>query len=560
MKDSRAGSLPRAEDLVDVEKLIAAFYEREVDAADPDQKVEFGTSGHRGSSFANSFNEAHILALTQAVVDYRRDQGIAGPLFLGKDSHALSGPAMRSAVEVLAANEVEFYLDSRDSFVPTPALSHAVLQFNHASQLKNSGSAFRATGEVADGIVLTPSHNPPTDGGFKYNPPHGGPADAAVTGWIQNRANRILEEGLAEVRRVTSDKALASDYCKKYDYRENYVADLKNVIDFEPIARSGIRVATDTLGGAALDYWPEIIDRYGLDWEVIHPTADPTFSYITLDWDEKIRMDCSSPNAMNGLTEFFRANPQFDLATGNDGDADRHGIVDSSGLLNPNHFLAVAIDYLFRNRENWGATPGIGKTLVSSSLIDRVAKSLNRRLVEVPVGFKWFVDGLLNSSLGFGGEESAGASFLRLDSRVWTTDKDGPIMCLLAAEIYAKTELSPSGYHAQLINQFGQSWYNRVDNPATRDQKIRLAKLSASAVSASQLAGDPITAILTEAPGNSQPLGGLKVATDFSWFAARPSGTENLYKIYAESFRSPEHLSEVIEAAKTLVSETLGNV
>jgi phosphoglucomutase len=439
--------------------------------------------------------------------------------------------------------------DSNRAYTPTPAVSHAILKYNRSRN--------PAGHDLADGIVVTPSHNPPTDGGFKYNPPNGGPADSAVTGWIQKRANQILLSGWDEVLRMPFERAIETDNCLKYDYKRTYIHDLKNVVDLDAIRKSGIKVAADTLGGAAIYYWPEIIDHYKLDWEVIHPEVDPTFSFLTLDWDAKIRMDCSSPYAMAGLAQFLTQNPGFDLATGNDGDADRHGVVTPSELMNPNHYLAVAIDYLFQNRIGWNPNSKIGKTLVSSSLIEKVGRGLSKTVVEVPVGFKWFVDGLHDSELGFGGEESAGASFMRQNGSVWTTDKDGPIMCLLAAEIMAKTGLSPSEYHTKLIEKYGQSWYKRIDAPATAEQKSALAKLSPEDVTSSQLAGDTITQKLTQAPGNLAPIGGLKVVTDHAWFAARPSGTESLYKLYAESFKSEAHLDQVLADAQSLVTTVL---
>ncbi|MDR2538668.1 MAG: phosphoglucomutase (alpha-D-glucose-1,6-bisphosphate-dependent) [Bifidobacteriaceae bacterium] len=549
----RAGQLPLAEDLVDVDKLLEAYSANQPDPSDPNQRVHFGTSGHRGSSFKNSFNEAHVVAMTEALVEYRQKAKIQGPIFIGFDTHPLSVPAARTAFEVLVAHDVTVFYDSNRSYTPTPAVSHAILRYNRPK----SGSPFPTNGKVADGIVITPSHNPPTDGGFKYNPPNGGPADETVTSWIERRANQILEQGWAEVPLVPFEKAIETENCLKYDFKRTYIEELQNVVDLELIRKSGVKVATDTLGGAVLYYWPEIIDYYKLDWEVIHPDLDPTFAFLTLDWDGKIRMDCSSPYAMAGLNRYLEQNPQFDLATGNDGDSDRHGIVTKSGLMNPNHYLAVAIDYLFQNRPNWPVKAGVGKTLVSSSLITRVADGIRRECIEVPVGFKWFVSGLLDSSLGFGGEESAGASFLRKNGLVWTTDKDGPIMCLLAAEIMAKTGKSPSEYHQDLVDKYGDSWYKRIDAPATREQKIQLAKLSASDVTHSDLAGEPIVAKLTEAPGNHAPIGGLKVVTSDAWFAARPSGTEDLYKLYAESFKSEQHLQEVLDAAQTLVSSAI---
>ena len=544
---SRAGQPAEASDLVDVDALIGAYYDLKPDPSVAAQRVAFGTSGHRGSSLSRSFNEDHILATTQAIVDYRAAQGITGPLFLGRDTHGLSLPAEHTAIEVLVANGVDVRVDSRDSWVPTPALSHAILTYNKGRDESDAGRA--------DGIVVTPSHNPPRDGGFKYNPPHGGPADTDATGWIADRANALIEAGLEGVRRIRhadiDDATLG-----QYDFREGYVADLASIIDVEAIARSGVRIGADPLGGASVEYWALIGERYGLDLTVVNPEVDPTWRFMTLDWDEKIRMDPSSPSAMAALVA---RRDEFDILTGNDADADRHGIVTpDAGLMNPNHFLAVAIDYLYRHREGWPQDAAIGKTLVSSMIIDRVAASLGRTLLEVPVGFKWFVPGLLDGSVAFGGEESAGASFLRKDGTVWTTDKDGILLCLLAAEILAVTGKTPSQRYAELEAEFGASAYQRVDAPASPEQKAALSKLSGDAVSASELAGDPVTAKLSHAPGNGAAIGGLKVTTENAWFAARPSGTENVYKIYAESFVSPEHLAQVQVAAKDVVSDALG--
>ncbi|MCM3695402.1 phosphoglucomutase (alpha-D-glucose-1,6-bisphosphate-dependent) [Microbacterium oleivorans] len=545
---SRAGQPAEASDLVDVDALIGAYYDLKPDPAVAAQRVAFGTSGHRGSSLSRSFNEDHILATTQAIVDYRAAQGITGPLFLGRDTHGLSLPAEHTAIEVLVANGVDVRVDSRDSWVPTPALSHAILTYNKGRGEADAGRA--------DGIVVTPSHNPPRDGGFKYNPPHGGPADTDATGWIADRANQLIEaglEGVTRVRHADIDDATLG----QYDFREGYVADLASIIDVEAIARSGVRIGADPLGGASVEYWALIGERYGLDLTVVNPEVDPTWRFMTLDWDEKIRMDPSSPSAMAALVA---RRDEFDILTGNDADADRHGIVTpDAGLMNPNHFLAVAIDYLYRHREGWPQDAAIGKTLVSSMIIDRVAASLGRTLLEVPVGFKWFVPGLLDGSVAFGGEESAGASFLRKDGTVWTTDKDGILLCLLAAEILAVTGKTPSQRYAELEAEFGASAYQRVDAPASPEQKAALSKLSGDAVSASELAGDPVTAKLSHAPGNGAAIGGLKVQTEYAWFAARPSGTEDVYKLYAESLKGPEHLAQVQEEARTVVAAALGS-
>ncbi|WP_454157658.1 phosphoglucomutase (alpha-D-glucose-1,6-bisphosphate-dependent) [Microbacterium lacticum] len=544
---SRAGQPAEASDLIDIDELIAAYYDRKPDASVPEQRVVFGTSGHRGSSLSTSFNEDHILATTQAIVDYRTAQGIAGPLFLGRDTHALSRPAERSAIEVLVANGVDVRVDSRDSWVPTPALSHAILTYNRG---RDAGDAGRA-----DGIVVTPSHNPPRDGGFKYNPPHGGPADTDATGWIADRANELIAAGLEGVKR-TRFADIDADALGTYDFREGYVADLENIIDVAAIKNAGIRIGADPLGGASVEYWALIGERYGLDLTVVNPEVDPTWRFMTLDWDEKIRMDPSSPSAMASLVA---QRHEYDILTGNDADADRHGIVTpDAGLMNPNHYLAVAIDYLYANRPGWPAEAAVGKTVVSSMIIDRVVAALGRQLYEVPVGFKWFVPGLLDGSIAFGGEESAGASFLRFDGTVWTTDKDGILLCLLASEILAVTGKTPSQRYAELEAEFGSSAYQRVDAPATPAQKAALAKLSPDAVTATELAGEPITAKLSHAPGNGAPIGGLKVQTEHAWFAARPSGTEDVYKLYAESLRGPEHLREVLSEARGVVSEALG--
>ncbi len=544
---SRAGTPAEASDLIDIDELINAYYDRKPDAGIPEQRVAFGTSGHRGSSLSTSFNEDHILATTQAIVDYRNAQGIAGPLFLGRDTHGLSLPAERSAIEVLVANGVDVRVDSRDSWVPTPALSHAILAYNRGRALDDPGRS--------DGIVVTPSHNPPRDGGFKYNPPNGGPADTDATGWIADRANELISGGLEGVRR-TPFKDLDGDALGEYDFREGYVRDLENIIDIAAIGKAGVRIGADPLGGASVEYWALIGEHYGLDLTVVNPDVDPTWRFMTLDWDEKIRMDPSSPSAMASLVA---KRHDYDILTGNDADADRHGIVTpDAGLMNPNHYLAVAIDYLYAHRPGWPTDAAIGKTLVSSMIIDRVAESLGRKLLEVPVGFKWFVPGLLDGSVAFGGEESAGASFLRFDGTVWTTDKDGLLLCLLAAEILAVTGKTPSQRYAELEAEFGSSAYQRVDAPASPAQKAQLAKLSPEAVTATELAGEPIIAKLSHAPGNGAAIGGLKVVTEHAWFAARPSGTEDVYKLYAESLRGEEHLREVQEEARAVVAAALG--
>ena len=543
---SRAGQPAEASDLIDIDELIAAYYDRKPDATIPAQRVAFGTSGHRGSSLSTSFNEDHILATTQAIVDYRNAQGIAGPLFLGRDTHGLSRPAERTAIEVLVGNGVDVRVDSRDSWVPTPALSHAILGFNKGRGADDGGRA--------DGIVVTPSHNPPRDGGFKYNPPNGGPADTDATGWIANRANDLIAADLADVQR-TRFSDIDFDALEDYDFRDAYVRDLENIIDIEAIRRAGVRIGADPLGGASVEYWALIAEHYGLDLTVVNPDVDPTWRFMTLDWDEKIRMDPSSPSAMASLVA---KRHDYDILTGNDADADRHGIVTpDAGLMNPNHYLAAAIDYLYAHRPNWPADAAVGKTLVSSMIIDRVAESLGRALLEVPVGFKWFVPGLLDGSVAFGGEESAGASFLRTDGAVWTTDKDGILLCLLAAEMLAVTGKTPSQRYAELEAEYGSSVYQRVDAPATPAQKAELAKLSPEAVTATELAGEPITAKLSHAPGNGAAIGGVKVQTEHAWFAARPSGTEDVYKLYAESLRGEEHLREVQEEARAVVARAL---
>ncbi|MFG2811015.1 phosphoglucomutase (alpha-D-glucose-1,6-bisphosphate-dependent) [Streptomyces massasporeus] len=544
MQHERAGSPAGPEDLVDVARLVTAYYARRPDLDDPGQRVTFGTSGHRGSSLAAAFNDDHIAATSQAICEYRAGQGIDGPLFLGADTHALSEPARVTALEVFAANEVTVLIDDADGYTPTPAVSHAILTHNRG----------RTTG-LADGVVVTPSHNPPADGGFKYNPPSGGPAASDATSWIQDRANEIIRGGLKDVRRVSYARALAAPTTGRYDFLGTYVADLPEVLDLDAIRSAGIRIGADPLGGASVAYWGRIAEQHGLDLTVVNPHTDPTWRFMTLDWDGKIRMDCSSPYAMASLIE---QRDRFQISTGNDADADRHGIVTpDAGLMNPNHYLAVAISYLYAHRDRWPATTGIGKTLVSSAMIDRVAADLGRELVEVPVGFKWFVDGLAGGTIGFGGEESAGASFLRRDGSVWTTDKDGILLALLASEITAVTGKTPSEHYAALTARFGEPAYARIDAPATREEKALLAKLSPAQVSADTLAGDAVTAVLTEAPGNGAAIGGIKVTTDNAWFAARPSGTEDVYKIYAESFLGPDHLGRVQEEAKSVVLAAL---
>jgi phosphoglucomutase len=541
MPTATPGSRPTEDMLINVPRLVAAYYAERPDPGVRDQRVAFGTSGHRGSSLKVAFNELHILATTQAICDYRRGQGIDGPLFLGIDTHALSEPAFVSAMEVLAANGVEVMIDKDRGFTPTPVISHAILKHNR-------------TRKNADGIVITPSHNPPEDGGFKYNPPHGGPSETAATKAIEDAANALMQEP-SKIRRVTFAKALAASTTHRHDYISSYVGDLGEVVDLDVVRSSGVRIGVDPMGGAGVAYWSVIRERYGLDLEIVNESVDPTFRFMTLDWDGRIRMDCSSPHAMASL---IAMRDRFDVAFGNDTDNDRHGIVTrSAGLLNPNHYLAVAISYLFANRPQWSSDAAIGKTVVSSSLIDRVAKHLGRRLYEVPVGFKWFVDGLLAGTLGFGGEESAGASFLRRDGSVWTTDKDGLIMGLLAAEMTARTGRDPGELYADLAAQHGTSYYARTDAAATPEQKALLGKLSPERVKANELAGDAIDAILTNAPGDGNAIGGLKVSTRNGWFAARPSGTENIYKIYAESFVSEEHLGRIQREAQALVTEVL---
>ncbi len=541
----RAGTVATVEDLIDVDELLSAYADRRPDPSDPAQRVAFGTSGHRGSSLKGSFNDAHIAAIAQAISEHRAAAGIVGPLFMGRDTHALSGPAQDTALQVFAANGVAVLVDARGGYTPTPALSRAIL--NHNADPSTP---------AADGVVITPSHNPPADGGFKYNPPNGGPAGSDITGAIQDRANQLLEAGLDGVKRVSADEARSASTTGRFDFIDDYVSGLGAVVDMEAIVQAGVRIGADPMGGASVAYWEEIATRYGIDLTVVNETVDPRFAFMTLDWDGKIRMDCSSPYAMASLVE---NRGRFDISTGNDADADRHGIVTpDAGLMNPNHFLAVAIEYLFAHRSGWGSETAIGKTLVSSSMIDRVAESLGRRLVEVPVGFKWFVDGLVTGTLGFGGEESAGASFLRMDGTTWTTDKDGIILGLLAAEIRAVTGESPSQRYARLTERFGAPAYARVDAAATPEQKAKLGALSPDDVTATQLAGDPITAKMTRAPGNDAEIGGLKVTTEHGWFAARPSGTEDVYKIYAESFRGEEHLARIQEEARRVVDAALG--
>lgn len=537
--NDRAGTPATADDLVDLDALLAAYHERVPDVSIPEQKVVFGTSGHRGSSLDTAFNDTHIAAITQAIVEYRTEQGTTGPLFIGRDTHALSAPAEQTALQVLAANGVRVLADAEDGFVPTPALSHAIIKYNREEH-----------GDTADGIVITPSHNPPRDGGFKYNPPHGGPADSDATSWIADRANAIIADGNADVRRQDETAA------EGYDFLGSYVADLEHIIDIEAIKRAGVRIGADPLGGASLPYWERIRDHYGLDLTVVNPEVDPTWAFMTLDWDGKIRMDPSSPSAMASV---LAHKDDFDVLTGNDADSDRHGIVTpDGGLMNPNHYLAVAIEYLYAHRPDWRDDAAIGKTLVSSSIIDRVAGSLGRRLWEVPVGFKWFVPGLIDGSVAFGGEESAGASFLRKDGTAWTTDKDGIILALLASEITAVTGKTPSQLYTELTERFGDPVYQRVDAAASKEQKARLSKLDGDAITADTLAGDPITAKLSKAPGNDAAVGGVKVVTDKAWFAARPSGTEDVYKIYAESFVGQEHLEQVQREAKEIVDAALG--
>ncbi|MDJ0336303.1 phosphoglucomutase (alpha-D-glucose-1,6-bisphosphate-dependent) [Salinibacterium sp. G-O1] len=536
--NDRAGTAAQPSDLINVHDLVQAYFKLVPDVSIPEQRVVFGTSGHRGSSLDTAFNEVHIAAITQAIVEYRASQGTTGPLFVGRDTHGLSRPAETTALEVLEANGVRALVDEFDDYVPTPALSHAIIKYNAEGH-----------GDLADGIIITPSHNPPRDGGFKYNPPHGGPADSDATGWIADRANAIIAEGSHDVKRAEPSAV------ETYDFRGNYVDDLENIIDVDAIRGAGIRIGADPLGGASVNYWKAIAEKYDLNLTVVNPLVDPAWSFMTLDWDGKIRMDPSSKSAMASVVA--RRN-EYDILTGNDADADRHGIVTpDGGLMNPNHYLAVAIRYLYTHRDGWRQDAAIGKTLVSSSMIDRVAASLGRELWEVPVGFKWFVTGLIDGSVGFGGEESAGASFLRKDGTAWTTDKDGILLALLASEILAVTGKTPSQLYAELVEEFGDPAYERVDAAASKEQKARLGKLSGAAITATELAGDPITARLSEAPGNGAAVGGVKVTTEFAWFAARPSGTEDVYKIYAESFKGPEHLLQVQAEAKSIVDTAL---
>ncbi|HEY5223872.1 MAG TPA: phosphoglucomutase (alpha-D-glucose-1,6-bisphosphate-dependent) [Microbacteriaceae bacterium] len=547
--NDRAGTPAQDSDLIDVEALVHAYYTLKPDASIPSQRVVFGTSGHRGSAFDTAFNDDHIAATTQAIVEYRAAQGVTGPLFIGADTHALSAPAQTTALEVLVGNGVHVRVDEHGDYTPTPAVSHAIIAYNKKHASAASGPSTSSGAGMADGIVVTPSHNPPRDGGFKYNPPHGGPADSDATSWIANRANEIIEGGLHEVRRA------AASAVDTYDFRKHYVADLKNIIDIAAIKKAGVKIGADPLGGASVSYWAAIRDHYGLDLTVVNPSVDPQWGFMTLDWDGKIRMDPSSKSAMASVVT---RKDDFDVLTGNDADADRHGVVTpDGGLMNPNHYLAVTIQYLYAHRPNWRADAAIGKTLVSSSMIDRVAGALGRRLWEVPVGFKWFVPGLVDGSVGFGGEESAGASFLRMDGSAWTTDKDGILLALLAAEIIAVTGKSPSQLYAELTEKFGDPVYERVDAVATKAQKAALAKLDGDAIVATELAGDPIIAKLSRAPGNDAAVGGVKVVTENAWFAARPSGTEDVYKIYAESFLGLDHLRRVQAEARGIVDAAI---
>ncbi len=547
--DPRAGQPAEPSDLVDVDRLVAAYHDLHPDPSIPEQRVAFGTSGHRGSSLRTSFNEDHIAATSQAICEYRSAQGTNGPLFLGIDTHALSEPASRTALEVFAANRVTVLIDERGGYTPTPAVSLAILGHNRDRRDNDP--------DRADGVVVTPSHNPPDDGGFKYNPPDGGPADTDATRWMQDRANELLAAGLKGVERVPYERARGADTTRPFDYLAAYCADLVNAVDLDAVRAAGVNIGADPLGGASVAYWSEIAEVHQLDLTVVNPGVDPTFGFMTLDWDGKIRMDCSSPYAMASLID---QRERFTVATGNDADADRHGIVtNDAGLMNPNHYLAVAIQYLYANRTGWPASTAVGKTLVSSAMIDRVAADLGRRLVEVPVGFKWFVPGLLDGSLGFGGEESAGASFLRRDGSVWTTDKDGILLALLASEITAVTGRTPSQHYLGLAERFGDPAYARIDVPASRRQKEVLGRLSPGNVTATELAGEPITDTLTAAPGNGALIGGLKVVTASGWFAARPSGTEDVYKVYAESFRGPDHLAQIQAEAKAVVDAALAS-
>lgn len=558
MVAKNAGMLATQEDLIDVDALIGAYYDEVPDPSVASERVIFGTSGHRGSALKRTFNEAHIVAISQAIAEYRKNANITGPLYIGRDTHALSLPAWKTSIEVLIANGVRVRIDSRDDYTPTPTVSQAILTHNRAA---DGTQRFSGT-DIADGIVVTPSHNPPTDGGFKYDPTTGGPASAEITTAIADRANELLTDWKS-VKRVPFEQAIKSDLIERFDFRAHYVEDLKNVIDFEAIKSSGVRLGIDPLGGASVNYWPLINEIYGTNIGVINPDVDPRWSFMTLDHDGKIRMDPSSPYAMKGLLDRLNAGAwdKYDLVGGTDPDADRHGIVcPGTGVMNPNHYIAVCVEYLFGgNRPGWPATAGVGKTLVSSSLIDRVVESINAKLVEVPVGFKWFVDPLFSGEVGFGGEESSGMSFLRMDGRVWTTDKDGLIPDLLAAEITAKTGKTPAQLHEDQVNRFGESWYTRVDTPTTLEEKQKFASLTADSVSATTMAGEEITAKMTTAPGNGAAIGGLKVTTDNAWFAARPSGTENIYKVYAESFTSPEHLEKVVSEATAVVNDALAD-
>ncbi|WP_445340944.1 phosphoglucomutase (alpha-D-glucose-1,6-bisphosphate-dependent) [Bifidobacterium sp. ESL0820] len=557
MTAQNAGKPASPKDLINVDDLIGRYYDLIPDPSTPSQRVSFGTSGHRGSALTTSFNEAHIVAISQAIAEQRAKDGVTGPLYLGRDTHALSLPAWKTAIEVLTANGVRVRIDANDDYTPTPTVSQAILTHNRAAD----GTQRFSGKDLADGIVVTPSHNPPTDGGFKYDPPTGGPAPAETTNAIAQRANELLGD-YRRVKRIPFEDALKSDLVERFDYREHYVADLGNVIDFDLIRSSGVRLGIDPLGGASVNYWPLINEKYGLNIGVVNPEVDPTWRFMTIDHDGKIRMDPSSPYAMKGLVDRLNAGAwdSYDLVGGTDPDADRHGIVcPGTGVMNPNHYIAVCVEYLFSgNRPGWPKGAGIGKTLVSSSLIDRVAASIGARLIEVPVGFKWFVDPLFKGEVAFGGEESSGMSFLRRDGRVWTTDKDGLIPDLLAAEITAKTGKNPAQLHQEQVERFGQSWYKRVDTPTTLEQKQKFAWLNGDDVTASTLAGEPITAKLTEAPGNGAKIGGIKVTTRNNWFAARPSGTENIYKVYAESFVSPEALDQVLDDADQVVAKALG--
>ena len=556
MVANNAGMPATPEDLINVDEVLGSYYDLIPDAAVPEQRVAFGTSGHRGSSLKTSFNEAHIVAITQAIAEYRAQAHIDGPLYIGRDTHALSLPAWKTAIEVLTANGVHVRIDSRDDYTPTPTISQAILTHNRAAD----GTQRFSGPDLADGIVVTPSHNPPTDGGFKYDPPTGGPAPAETTNAIAQRANELLPDW-KNIARIPFSQAIASDLIERFDYREHYVDDLKNVIDFQLIKDSGVRLGIDPLGGASVNYWDLINEKYGLNIGVVNPKVDPQWSFMTIDHDGKIRMDPSSPYAMKGLVDRLNAGAwdQYDLVGGTDPDADRHGIVcPGTGVMNPNHYIAVCVEYLFGgNRPGWPAGAGVGKTLVSSSLIDRVAASINARLVEVPVGFKWFVDPLFNGEVGFGGEESSGMSFLRFDGHVWTTDKDGIIPDLLAAEITAKTGKNPGQLHEEQVARFGESWYKRVDTPTTLEQKQKFAGLTPQSVTDTVLGGEPIEQKMTEAPGNNAPIGGIKVTTKDNWFAARPSGTENIYEVYAESFVSEEVLDTVLEEAASVVDKAL---